>query len=83
VSNCFIYAIRRWWSDGGHVGMRWSRHRSRLWPHFSWPHFVWTEDFETFWEYVPPVHYPVVFPPPLFRGIVRKLTREEAIKGKA
>jgi len=40
---------------------------------------MWTSDLAEFHEFVPPVHYPVVIPPPLFKGIERTRTREQAL----
>jgi hypothetical protein len=62
-SNCVIFALQRWFSRGGYIVLRKSNYG---W----WPHMIWTMDFATFEEFTPPVHYPVVFPPPIFKGII-------------
>lgn len=67
-ANCFWYALRRWWTEGGYVVMLWS-----AWTPF--PHFVWSSDLITFWEW-----HPVRrrrrrwLPPVVFRGIERRWT---------
>jgi hypothetical protein len=62
-SNCIIFALQQWFSRGGYIVLRKSNYG---W----WPHMIWTKDFTTFEEFTPPVHYPVMFPPPIFKGII-------------
>src|ERR1022692_237830 len=75
-SNCFLYAIMRWKTVGGHLVI----HNSRFgW----WPHCWWTQDYITFEEYIPLAdNYPILIrrarrfriPPILFIGHVRTWT---------
>jgi hypothetical protein len=66
VSNCLIWAFRRFFIRGGYVIFRKS--------HYGWwPHFLWSPDLKTFYDYQPkaPNHH-LLIPPPLYRGVVRK-----------
>ncbi len=45
-SNCFFFALKRWWNHGGYVVMCWSHHT-------PFPHFVHSFDLETFTEWSP------------------------------
>ena len=71
MSNCILYAFKRWWAEGGYVVIRAS--------HYGWwPHVLWSKDLVTFEEYTPkrPNHH-LWFPPPLYEGEVRITTANE------
>ena len=64
MSNCYLFALRRWWTRGGYVVVRKSRYG---W----WPHALWSADLIDFYDYVPNAPRKRAFPPLLFRGTVR------------
>ena len=66
MSNCFFYAVGRWWREGGYFVVRRS--------HFGWwPHFLWSPDLVTFYQYGPAVpNHHLRCPPPIFHGVVRQ-----------
>jgi hypothetical protein len=66
MSNCLLFALRRWLRRGGYVIPRRS--------HYGWwPHFLWSPDLKRFWEYTPPKpNQYLLVPPPLFRGVIKE-----------
>ena len=74
MSNCIIFALRRWLQRGGFVVARKS--------HYGWwPHFLWSPDLRKFQEYTPakPNHH-LLIPPPLFSGVIKEWSMEAAHK---
>ncbi len=71
LSNCLFYAVKQLYSNkGGYLIIRKS--------HYGWwPHFLYSKDLEEFEEYTPikPNHH-LWFPPPLFKGYVRKYKKD-------
>lgn len=68
LSNCIIYAWRKWRSEGGYILFRRSRH--------GWyPHALHMTDEGKITSYVPldanRYHCRRLFPPPLFRGHIK------------
>ena len=45
-SNCLLFVLQAWWTDGGYVVLRQSRYG-------KWPHALWSPDLRTFSEFVP------------------------------
>lgn len=73
MSNCLLYAVRCWLTDGGYVVFRRSDYG---W----WPHVFWSADGGALSEYVPldPTWFRRrPFPPLLFRGYVRVIRWED------
>jgi hypothetical protein len=64
MSNCLVFALRRFWQRGGYVVMVWSDYG---W----WPHFVWSPDLQQFEEWSPARKARKWFPPLVFRGAVK------------
>lgn len=66
LSNCIVYAVKRFVKEGGYLII----HKSRFgW----WPHMMWSEDLRTFWEFEPEqAKKKHRFPPLIFRGKERK-----------
>jgi len=68
MSNCYLFALLRWWRCGGYVVLRQS--------HWGWwPHALWSADLITFEDYTPIAPRRRRFPPLLFRGTVRVVRR--------
>ncbi len=71
--NCLWFALFKWISGyrkGDHLIIR----KSRFW----WgPHFIFSEDLKTFEQFGPPEPKKRLFPPPIFRGSVKRFTSEE------
>lgn len=65
MSNCLIWALWRWFRDGGYLIVRKSRYG---W----WPHFLWSRDLLMIEQFVPriPNHHRRI-PPLLFDGYVK------------
>lgn len=47
MSNCLIWACYRWWTKGGYIAARRSRHFALI------PHFMWSRNMRFWWGYVP------------------------------
>ena len=64
-SNCFIWAVRQWWREGGYVAAR----KSSYGP---FPHFVWTPTVSSeAMSFVPVRPRRRLLPPLIFRGRVK------------
>lgn len=69
--NCLLFALGRWATRGGYLVVRKSRHG---W----WPHVIWSQDLKTFEHFGPPVpRQNMLFPPPVFLGLVHTFTCEQ------
>lgn len=64
MSNCIIFALTKWFREGGYIIVRKSRYG---W----WPHMFWCADLENIKliDYSPPTKRAGLLPPPLFRGV--------------
>jgi len=72
-ANCLIFAVARYWAQGGYLVLR----RSRFgW----WPHVLWSADLVTFEEFVP-TRVEMLrrrkLPPVVFQGRVKTWTAPE------
>lgn len=75
VSNCLFFVLAKLWRRGGYLIIRKS--------HFGWwPHFIWSPDLVEFQEFTPPVHYPVILPPILFKGVTLITTADQQVLTK-
>lgn len=72
--NCFDYALWQWFTRGGYLVVRKSRHG---W----WPHFSYSPDLETFEDYGPTVKYNRWLPPLKFKGVIRRWKGKEPERG--
>ena len=64
-SNCLIYALLKWYREGGYLVIRKSR--------FGWwPHFLHMDTARKITHYSPQHKYNRWFPPLLFKGRVVK-----------
>jgi hypothetical protein len=66
VTNCFLWACRKWRKHGGYLVIRKSRYG---W----WWHFLWMPaDRSEIESYVPDNPKHKTLPPPVFKGSVKK-----------
>jgi hypothetical protein len=63
MSNCLLYALLKWYREGGSIRRRPSRHG---W----WWHFMHQHKGGEVTHYVPLCPKRRLFPPPLFKGAV-------------
>lgn len=66
-SNCFVYALFKYWRCGGYLAIRKSRMGS------IFPHFIWIKDLKDaeIEHFVPSHPKRVIVPPPVFKGYVK------------
>lgn len=69
MSNCLLYALGRWWREGGYLIVR----RSRFWHHPLGFHLLWSPDLLRFYDYAPTpaIERPWWWKPLWFRGTER------------
>lgn len=72
MSNCLVYALRRWIRDGGYLIVR--RSRWGWWPHFLWAPTLGDLEVE---QYAPRQSQRRLCPPLLFRGRVKVGTDDD------
>jgi hypothetical protein len=66
LSNCLIYALRKWWREGGYILIRWSTY-------YPGPHFLHMSRAGEITSFVPvDDKRRRLIPPPLFRGKIVK-----------
>lgn len=65
--NCVVFALRRWYQQGGYLIVR------RSW-YGWWPHLIWSADLVTFEEFLPVDPTRRRFPPVWFAGMIRRWT---------
>lgn len=75
MSNCLIYAIRKWIAEGGYILMRMSYYG---W----WPHFLHMSIDKIITHYSPMAKVPRLFPPIIFRGRVFMEDEPKPTKGE-
>lgn len=68
-TNCFMFAVRKWWREGGYIAIRKSRHLPIL-------HFIWVKSLDG----CEIQHYVPVEPRKGLRGLCHKMHFEGKIK---
>lgn len=64
MSNCLIFALARWFKEGGYLIIRKSRHG-------PWPHFIWARAVSDVEQYVP-LNPRISLLWPFFRGYIKR-----------